>query len=110
MGYSLYAHCHVSRDAANKDDALLVIQDMAGVSLIVPDAEHISVWTENISHLVERIPRYEPVAVCKSKVGFSLHPRLALLVFICKMTSLAKRLGPHGLVVVHDEDQELGSA
>lgn len=98
----------MSRDATDGPDVLPLIEAMNAVSLGVPDAEPISVWTENAFNLVPPVRGYRAVAICKSKVSQSLHPRVALLVFISRMRALADRLGPQALIVIAEEEQEIG--
>jgi hypothetical protein len=92
----------------NVADAIATIEAMKGVGLVVPSTEDIWVSTDPTFLTANAIHGYRQVATCRAKVSASLNPRLALLVFISRMTSLAERLGPNALIFIAEEDQELG--
>ncbi|MES1186358.1 MAG: hypothetical protein ABUL60_21285 [Myxococcales bacterium] len=68
--------------------------------------EHIGVLTNDLDFFVPPLDGYKPVAVCRSKISVSLNPRFATAVFVLRLKSLSKKLGPNVRIFVDDEIDE----
>jgi hypothetical protein len=105
MGRGVYGRCYV-REGVEPEAILPTVLGVRGKSLFVPMTEHVGVLTDDLLSFVPPLDGYKPVAVCRSKISVSVNPRLAIAVFVLRLKSLSKKLGPDVRIVVDDEVDE----
>jgi len=108
MAYTVYADWYVRRNSSRTRELAAAVKRLAGTSLFVLHAEPLGVTCEHLEDLMEPVPQFERLAWCVSKVGHSINPRLAEVVFIVRMKHLAQKLGAECLVHLKGDGTDFG--